>query len=94
MRKPIVTVAALLMVLEVLPLRAATLKYVVADDGVREWGAQDWEKKSAEYRTMGYIPVSMKDDFAQIYPEGITKAESQYLERDWSEAAWYQQNAA
>ena len=67
---------------------------VVADDNVREWGAQSWEKKSAEYRTMGYVPVSMKDGFAQIYPEGITRAETQYQARDWSEAPWYQKNAA
>ena len=67
---------------------------VVADDDVREWGAQDWEKKSAEYREMGYVPISMKTDFAQIYPAGITRAETQYRERDWSDTPWYQQNAA
>ncbi len=52
---------------------------VVADDTEREWGKQDWAEKSAEYAAMGYIPVSMKDDFAQIYPEGITIAETQYV---------------
>ena len=52
---------------------------VVADDSVREWGKQDWAQKSAEYESMGYIPVSMKDDFAQIYPEDVTKAEEQYV---------------
>lgn len=67
---------------------------VVADDNVREWGTQSWEKKSAEYLAMGYVPVSMKDDFAQIYPEGITRTETQYQARDWSDAPWYQQNAA
>ena len=51
---------------------------VVADDSEREWGTQDWDEKSQEYRDMGYIPVSMKNDFAQIYPEQITKAETQY----------------
>ena len=51
---------------------------VVADDTEREWGPQDWDEKSQEYRDMGYIPVSMKNDFAQIYPEQITKAETQY----------------
>lgn len=51
---------------------------VVADDAVREWGKQDWETKSAEYTDMGYTPISMKNDFAQIYPEGITPAEAQY----------------
>ena len=53
---------------------------VVADDNVREWGTQDWEKKSADYRAKGFIPISMKNDFAQIYPDGITKAPEQYLE--------------
>ncbi len=51
---------------------------VVADDNVREWGAQDWAAKSADYLAKGYIPISMKNDFAQIYPEGITPAEVQY----------------
>ena len=67
---------------------------VVADDGVREWGAQNWEKKSADYLTMGYVPISMKDDFARIYPEEITKAETQYRERDRSDASRYQENVA
>ena len=52
---------------------------IVADDNVREWGAQDWAAKSADYAAKGFIPVSMKDDFAVIYPEGITKAPQQYL---------------
>ena len=64
---------------------------VVADDTVREWGKQDWGTKSAEYQEKGYIPVSMKDDFAQIYAEGITPAAEQYVERDWSDAPWYQE---
>ena len=51
---------------------------IVADDTQREWGSQDWDEKSKEYADMGYIPVSMKNDFAQIYPDGITKAETQY----------------
>lgn len=51
---------------------------VVADDSVREWGTQDWEAKSADYLAKGYIPISMKSDFARIYPTGITKAEEQY----------------
>ena len=51
---------------------------VVADDTEREWGTQDWEKKSEEYEAMGYIPVSMKDDFASIYPKEIKKAPAQY----------------
>ena len=51
---------------------------IIADDSEREWGTQDWAEKSEEYAAMGYIPVSMKDDFAQIYPEQISKAETQY----------------
>ena len=66
---------------------------VVADDPDREWGKQDWAEKSADYIAKGYVPVSMKNDFAQIYPEGITRADVQYQERDWSDASWYD-NAA
>ena len=58
---------------------------VVADDREREWGPQDWDEKSAQYIEMGYIPVSMKNDFAQIYPEGIAPAEEQYREPEWAE---------
>ena len=60
---------------------------VVADDDVREWGKQDWETKSADYMAKGYVPISMKNDFAQIYAEGITPAARQYRERDWTAAA-------
>ena len=59
---------------------------VVADDDVREWGKQDWETKSADYTAMGYIPISMKNDFAQIYAEGIVPSSQQYRERDWTAA--------
>ncbi len=51
---------------------------IVADDAEREWGTQDWEAKSADYRSKGFIPISMKNDFARIYPEGIEKAAQQY----------------
>ena len=51
---------------------------VVADDTEREWGPQNWDEKSAEYREKGYVPVSMKNDFVEIYESGITKAENQY----------------
>ena len=60
---------------------------VVADDNVREWGRQNWEAKSADYAAKGYIPISMKDDFAEIYADGITKAAEQYQKIDLSEAA-------
>ena len=58
---------------------------IVADDDVREWGTQDWEKKSADYSAKGFIPISMKNDFARIYADGITKAAEQYQEPDWAE---------
>lgn len=51
---------------------------VVADDMVREWGTQDWTKKSEDYKAQGYVPISMKKEFAMIYPKKITKAEVQY----------------
>ena len=51
---------------------------VVADDDVREWGTQNWEEKSEEYKEQGYIPISMKNDFAKIYPEPITRSDTQY----------------
>ena len=57
---------------------------VVADDTEREWGPQNWEEKSAEYLEMGYTPISMKNDFAQIYPAGITKSSEQYNKDDWT----------
>ena len=57
---------------------------IVADDDVREWGTQDWAVKSEENLAKGFIPVSMKNDFAQIYPDGITKAPEQYQEPEWS----------
>ncbi len=66
---------------------------VVADDSDREWGKQDWTEKSADYIAKGYIPISMRTDFAQIYPEGITKAEEQYQERVWTVVPEYE-NAA
>ncbi len=58
---------------------------VVADDAVREWGKQDWAEKSAEYIAKGYIPISMKNDFAKIYNDGITPAEQQYTPMDYDE---------
>ena len=63
-------------------LYRAQVYMVVADDNDREWGAQDWNAKSADYLARGFIPISMKDDFAQIYPDGITKAAEQYVPAD------------
>lgn len=59
---------------------------VVADDNVREWGTQDWETKSADYMAKDYVPISMKNDFARIYAEGITPAAQQFREREWNTA--------
>ncbi|MBQ7624078.1 MAG: haloacid dehalogenase-like hydrolase [Clostridia bacterium] len=58
---------------------------IVADDGEREWGAQDWETKSADYAAKGFIPVSMKNDFAKIYADGITKADLQYAPASYND---------
>ena len=55
---------------------------IVADDDVREWGTQDWAAKSADYSAKGFIPISMKNDFARIYADGITRASEQYRERE------------
>ena len=67
---------------------------VVADDNFREWGKQNWEEKSAEYIAKGYIPVSMKTDFAQIYEEGITKAAEQYTAPAWAPEEELQKNSS
>ncbi len=56
---------------------------VVADDNVREWGKQDWAEKSAAYSEQGYVPISMKNDFLEIYPEPIKRASEQYIEPDY-----------
>ena len=61
---------------------------VVADDDVREWGKQNWAEKSEEYIGKGYVPISMKNDFAVIYAEEITRAEEQYREQDWTFDSW------
>lgn len=53
---------------------------VVADDSTREWGTEDWNEKSKDYESQGYVPISMKNDFLQIYPETISKADTQYQE--------------
>lgn len=55
---------------------------IVADDSEREWGTQDWETKSAENRAKGFIPISMKNDFEVIYPDGVTKAAAQYTPKE------------
>ena len=59
---------------------------IIADDDVREWGDANWDEKSVEYAEQGYVPVSMKNDFAKIYPDEITKADVQFVETE-TEAA-------
>ena len=56
---------------------------VVADDSTREWGTQTVAAESQKYADMGYTYtyISMKDDFAVIYPESVTKAAQQYTAR-------------
>ena len=41
-------------------------------------------EKSADYAEMGYVPVSMKNDFLKIYPDEITRASVQYIEPDYA----------
>lgn len=60
---------------------------VVADDNVREWGTQDWSEKSSEYKEQGYVPISMKNDFLKIYPDDITRSDTQFVELEAEEAA-------
>ncbi len=48
---------------------------IVADDALREWGTQDWAKKSEEYAAQGYTPISMANDWTAIYGEDVKKAE-------------------
>lgn len=56
---------------------------IIADDTEREWGPDDWDKKSAQCIEKNYIPVSMKNDFAQIYEKGVEKGEKQYDPDEW-----------
>ena len=60
---------------------------VVADDDVREWGAQDWDEKSAAYTEQGYVPISMKNDFVKIYPDTIKRSDVQFVEQELEDAA-------
>ena len=60
---------------------------VVADDDVREWGKQDWDEKSAQYKEQNYVPISMKKDFIKIYPDTIERADQQYVEPETEDAA-------
>ncbi len=60
---------------------------IVADDDVREWGTQNWEEKSAQYKEQGYVPISMKNDFVNIYPDSVTKGDAQYTDPEQQDNA-------
>ncbi|MEE3468415.1 MAG: haloacid dehalogenase-like hydrolase [Eubacterium sp.] len=49
---------------------------IVADDPERNWVNQSWEEKSKGYLEQGFTPVSMKNEFVQIYKDGIELGES------------------
>ena len=53
----------------------SALSYIVlADDETREWGnAADAEAKIAGYTALGIGTISMRDDFATIYGDGVEK---------------------
>ena len=57
------------------PYRSAAYM-VVADDAVREYGSADGAPdKKASYESMGIGVISMRDDFATIYGDGVEKTE-------------------
>lgn len=57
------------------PYRSAAYM-VVADDEEREYGsADDAAEKKASYESMGIGVISMRDDFATIYGDGVEKTE-------------------
>ena len=53
----------------------AALSYIVlADDEAREWGDETiTQKKTEEYAALGIGTISMRDDFATIYGDGVEK---------------------
>ena len=50
---------------------------LVNDDADRDWAGEDWEKNSEKYNAMGYQSVSIKNEFKNLYKEGIKKAQTQ-----------------
>ena len=48
---------------------------------------QNCEEKSAQYKEQGYVPISMKNDFLEIYPDPIKRADEQYIEEEYENAA-------
>ena len=51
------------------------LSYIVlADDEAREWGdSESARAKIADYNALGIGTISMRDDFATIYGDGVEK---------------------
>ena len=47
---------------------------IINDDTDRDWAGEDWEENSEKYSAMGYQPVSIKNEFKNLYKEGIEKA--------------------
>ena len=47
---------------------------IINDDTDRDWSGEDWEENSKKYSDMGYQPVSIKNEFKNLYKEGIEKA--------------------
>lgn len=57
------------------PYRSAAYM-VLADDGEREYGdADSAAEKKSDYESMGIGVISMRDDFATIYGDGVEKTE-------------------
>ncbi len=50
---------------------------LVNDDADRDWAGEDWEKNSEKYNAMGYQSVSIKNEFKNLYKDGIEKAVNQ-----------------
>ncbi|MBR6229114.1 MAG: haloacid dehalogenase-like hydrolase [Eubacterium sp.] len=50
---------------------------LIADDNVRDWPNQDFAEKSAEFGAMGFHCISTKNEFKQMYIDGVEKGASQ-----------------
>ena len=57
---------------------------VLADDAAREYGQEESDAKRQGYEDLGFNVISMREDFALIFPEGVEKAP---VEKSASEAA-------
>ena len=47
---------------------------IINDDTDRDWAGEDWAENSAKYAAMGYQPISIKNEFKNIYKDGVEKA--------------------